>query len=177
MVETMADAVFLADLALIAVIDARRRVIPDGLSLGGLVFSLAVSAVLPHRHGAVTPMDGLAASLAGAGLGLAVGLILRWSGTLLLRRRLDAVRRHDPTVDAALGMGDVKLLAFIGAFLGWSGVLPVLLVACVLGAAVGVVYRIVSGRSVLPFGPFLCVGGAAWHVGVFPASLFAGLTG
>ncbi len=177
MVDTIAGAVFLVDLALIAVVDARHRVIPNALSLGGLIASLAASAVLPHLHGAVTPLDGLAASLAGAALGLAVGLLLRWSGTLLFRRRLDTVRRSDPTVDAALGLGDVKLLAFLGAFLGWGGVLPSLLVACVLGAVVGGILKLAAGRSIAPFGPFLCAGGAAWHVGIFPAYLFAGLTG
>lgn len=68
----------------------------------------------------------------------------------------------------AMGLGDVKLMAAIGAFLGWKATLFTLLLSSMVGAAVGLTL-IVSGRrqwsSRLPYGPYLAVGAAAWIFG------------
>lgn len=61
----------------------------------------------------------------------------------------------------AMGFGDVKLAAPLGAFLGWDGFLVGLLFAVVLGAVVGVVQRLLGGSRFVPFGPFLIVGAFA----------------
>ena len=59
----------------------------------------------------------------------------------------------------AMGFGDVKLMAMIGAFVGWHGSLLALFLGCVLGAIVGVVLALRSGLSArIPFGPYLAMG-------------------
>jgi leader peptidase (prepilin peptidase)/N-methyltransferase len=61
-----------------------------------------------------------------------------------------------------MGFGDFKLLAALGAWLGWQAILPIVLMASVLGAVVGLVMKATGslreGRFV-PFGPFLAGGG------------------
>lgn len=63
----------------------------------------------------------------------------------------------------AMGFGDVKLAAVLGALLGVPGFLVGLLLAVVLGAVVGVTQRLLGGSRFVPFGPFLVLGGLlAW---------------
>ena len=60
-----------------------------------------------------------------------------------------------------MGGGDIKLLAMIGAFLGWQGVLLTLLLASFIGSIVGVVWMVARGadsKLAIPFGPFLALG-------------------
>jgi leader peptidase (prepilin peptidase)/N-methyltransferase len=68
-----------------------------------------------------------------------------------------------------MGLGDVKMLAMIGAFLGWRGTLVALFFASFAGALTGLALIVIGGagmRSKLPFGSFLALGGIA--------TLFAG---
>jgi leader peptidase (prepilin peptidase)/N-methyltransferase len=58
-------------------------------------------------------------------------------------------------------MGDVKLLAMIGAFLGWQAVLPVVFIGSVVGTAIGIPFMLLKGgdgKFAIPFGPFLSLG-------------------
>jgi leader peptidase (prepilin peptidase)/N-methyltransferase len=60
-----------------------------------------------------------------------------------------------------MGMGDVKLLAMLGAFLGWQAVLPVIFFASLIGSLVGVplmILRRADSKLAIPFGPFLALG-------------------
>ena len=121
-------AALLAVLVPAAVIDARRRVIPNTLTSAGAVAGLALLTLL-----APAALPTHAAAAAGAG-----GFFL---AAALLR-------------PGELGMGDVKLAAVLGLYLGAS-VVPALLVALLAATAVGVAGR----RSTLPLGPFLALGG------------------
>ena len=123
-------AALLAVLVPAAVIDARRRVIPNTLTAAGAVAGVALLTLLEP---AALPTH--AAAAAGAG-----GFFL---AAALLR-------------PGELGMGDVKLAAVLGLYLGGS-VVPALLVALLAASAVGVAGR----RSTLPLGPFLALGGVA----------------
>ena len=65
----------------------------------------------------------------------------------------------------AMGFGDVKFIAMIGAFLGWQAVLLTVFVASVLGAVLGLTQKIIlrdSWLQPLPFGPYLAVGAFVW---------------
>ena len=64
-----------------------------------------------------------------------------------------------------MGGGDIKLLAMIGAFLGWKGVIVTLLLGSFLGATTGVIFMVFAGKGSkfpIPFGPFLAAGALSY---------------
>jgi leader peptidase (prepilin peptidase)/N-methyltransferase len=141
-------AAFLAALIVITFIDLDHQIIPDVISLPGIVIGLACAAA------------GVGPTLTASIIGLLLG------GGFLYAV---AVGYELLTGREGMGGGDIKLLAMIGTFLGWSGVLTTLLVGSFSGALAGgalILLRRGDGRSPIPFGPFLA-GGATF-------ALFAG---
>ena len=142
--------------------DLERFVLPDQATLGGLAAGIVFSAVVPLRAGlshailatAGWEVPGWGASLLESCLsaGLFAGLLYAVGEVYV---RLRGVQ--------GLGFGDVKLAAMIGAFLGSSGTLLVLLAACLSGSAVGILL-LAAGRaerdSPLPLGSFLSASAA-----------------
>jgi leader peptidase (prepilin peptidase)/N-methyltransferase len=154
---------FTAALLLITFIDIDHRFIPDEVDLPGIVIGLAV-AFFP---GAPSPIDALAGALLGGGILWAVA----WG-------------YERSTGIEGMGFGDVKLLAMIGAFLGWQAIPAVLVIASVAGSLVGIGAMVARGgsragrrvarrfgigalpafaqraarRTEIPFGPFLALG-------------------
>ena len=112
--------------------------LPDVITLPGTVAGILI---------AVFVMPGFVASVAGAALGAGVLLFVRWGWKRL--RGVDG-----------MGLGDVKMLAMIGAFLGWRQVRVVLFLASLSGAVIGLALAATGRRSMqtrLPFGTFLAV--------------------
>lgn len=112
--------------------------LPNVITLPGIVIGIAFSVFTPL---------GIVSSLIGAALGAGILLAVRWSWRKL--RGVDA-----------MGLGDVKMLAMIGAFLGWQQVWVVLFFASLTGAIAGVLLTMRQGRSMqtrLPFGTFLAL--------------------
>ena len=112
--------------------------LPDVITLPGTVAGILI---------AVFVMPGFVASVAGAALGAGVLLFVRWGWKRL--RGVDG-----------MGLGDVKMLAMIGAFLGWRQVGVVLFLASLSGAVIGLALAATGRRSMqtrLPFGTFLAV--------------------
>ncbi len=153
-------------LLLITFIDLDTYLIPDVLSVGGLVLGLAAAALFSHVHWA----DALGGALLGGALFFAVA----WG--------YQRLRRQD-----GLGGGDIKLLAMIGAFIGWKGVLFTVFFSSVIGAAVGVAVMVRSRQGFaarIPFGPFLSLGAityvfwgeklTAWYLGAMGMEGFVG---
>jgi leader peptidase (prepilin peptidase)/N-methyltransferase len=146
--------VFLAALVAITVIDLRHQIIPDAITLPGVVAGI-VASVATDRISWIQSVVGI---LLGGGLFVAVILLSR----------------------GGMGGGDLKLGAMLGAFLGWQALLVALFVAVMLGG-VSAVALLVAGRvarkDAIPFGPFLAIGGAvalfwgdailAWYLGGF----------
>ncbi len=134
-----AGAVLLA----LALIDWDTTVLPDALTLP-LLWGGLIAAALGWLPGLT-----LTQSLTGA----AVGYLSLWSVYWLFKLT---------TGKEGMGYGDFKLLAALGAWLGWQAILPIVLMASVIGALVGLVMKATGslreGRFV-PFGPFL-IGGA-----------------
>ncbi len=134
-----------AALLILTMIDWDTTVLPDAITLPLLWAGLAAAALgwLP----AVT----LKASIWGA----VAGYLSLWSVYWLFKLA---------TGKEGMGFGDFKLLAALGAWLSWQAILPIVLFASVLGAAVGIVMKLKGslreGRFV-PFGPFLAGGGVA----------------
>jgi leader peptidase (prepilin peptidase) / N-methyltransferase len=149
---------FACAMIVLFVIDLQHRILPNRITIPGIVAGFVFSLFAE---------PGWIASL----LGIAVG-----GGVLLAVAEVYYRIRHEE----GLGMGDVKMLAMIGAFLGWKLVLLTLLLASFLGSLVGVAILIVRRESLkyaLPFGTFLAaaalvaaVGGdelIAWYLGFY----------
>jgi leader peptidase (prepilin peptidase)/N-methyltransferase len=131
-----------ACLALLA-IDAEFRILPDRITLTGIVVGLALSFFSRAR----TPLSAVVGAVLGAG------------GLWLLAFVWEKARKVE-----GMGMGDVKMLGMIGALLGASGVVVSVLLASVAGSLVGlalVAARRGSLKTALPFGVFLALGAVA----------------
>ena len=129
-------------------LDVQR--LPNVITLPGIAIGLGFSLVA-----APGPLDSLLGAALGAGL---LGLV-RWAW-------------FRATGVEGMGLGDVKMLAMIGAFVGWQQVWVTLFLASVVGAVVGVALTATGARSLqakLPFGTFLAV--AAYVASVAGASL------
>ena len=135
----LARLLFACAMIVLFAIDLRHRILPNVITLPGVVAGLAFSLFLPPGW-----FSSLAGLLAGGGVLWAIG------EAYYRLRGIDG-----------LGMGDVKMLAMIGAFLGWQLMLLTLVLASFAGSLVGI-GLIVLGRggmkAALPFGTFLAVG-------------------
>jgi leader peptidase (prepilin peptidase)/N-methyltransferase len=140
---------FIATLIVISFIDLDVRIVPDVISLPGivcgLVLSLAAYFFIGPGGGLVpSPLSSLSGIVAGGGFLLA---------TAWLYEKVTGIE--------GMGGGDIKLLAMIGAFLGWPSIPITLFIASLVGSGVGLILMMVTGagrRLALPFAPFLCSG-------------------
>jgi leader peptidase (prepilin peptidase)/N-methyltransferase len=127
-------------LLVLAFVDLDLRIIPDKVTLPGIVVGLVAAPLL----GVVGFWDSALGVLAGGGALYVIGVL----GELILKKE-------------SMGGGDVKLAAMLGAFLGWQLVLVGLFVAFFAGAVAGVavlVRKTSEWDSALPFGPFIALG-------------------
>lgn len=141
--------VFVAMLLALSLIDIRWKMIPDQFSIWAIPIGLAAAVALPNLRG-TAPFIGPTPTEALIGAVVGIGSLLLIIGSYWLVRRQEG-----------MGMGDVKLLGMIGAFLGWQALAPVILMASVSGSLIGIALMIKQGRgfrSQLPFGPFLSLG-------------------
>jgi leader peptidase (prepilin peptidase)/N-methyltransferase len=238
-------ALFLAGLIVATFIDFEHFIIPDEITIGGMVAGFTASFLLPALHGQSLVSAALKQSLLGmaAGAGL-IYFILRMGKLLFGRQRValpantkiaftetavhlpdkvipyedlfyrqsDVVTLRARTVELvdrcykdvrlrlsptrleigeekldpeavphleavsteivlpreAMGLGDVKFMAAIGAFLGWQAVIFSLMVSSIIGSAVGVALIVLRKRawsSRLPYGPYIALASAIWIFG------------
>jgi leader peptidase (prepilin peptidase)/N-methyltransferase len=133
-----------AGLALLA-IDADFQILPDAITLPGIVVGLALSFFSLRR----TPLEA------------ALGAVLGAGGLYLLAFLYEKIAGQE-----GMGLGDVKMLGMIGALLGPIGVLATILAASVSGSIIGIALMLArgsDGKMRLPFGVFLALGSiAAW---------------
>lgn len=136
---TIVYLVFVAALVVITFIDLDHQIIPDVISLPGILIGFAGSFFIPW----LTWYDSIFGILLGGGSLLAVA----WIYEKLTGRE-------------GMGGGDIKLLAMFGAFLGWQAVFPVIFLASLAGTLVGVPLMLIQKgdtRLAIPFGPFLAL--------------------
>src|SRR6266576_865413 len=141
--------VFVAVMIVISFIDLDVRIVPDVISLPGIVLGLLLSLVgyfaIGNASGIVpSPLSSVIGILAGGGFLLA---------TAWIYEKITGVE--------GMGGGDIKLLAMIGAFLGWPSIPITLFFASLVGSVVGLACMMLTGagrRLALPFAPFLCSG-------------------
>ncbi len=145
-------------------IDVDTQLLPDSMTLPLVWAGLATSAFLPTNFQATLPV-----SLQDSLIGAMAGYLSLWSIYHLFKLL---------TGKEGMGYGDFKLLAAIGAFLGWRMLLPTVLGAAAVGAIIGIVIlRVKSkGRSVpIAFGPFLSASG--WIMLMWGRDLLEGYLG
>jgi leader peptidase (prepilin peptidase) / N-methyltransferase len=148
---------FLSALVVIAFIDLDHQIIPNVITMPGIPLGLLVGVVL----GDPPILDRVIGTLAGAGF---LYLVLFFGSALYGQE--------------AMGEGDLNLIALVGAFLGWRGVVVTILVGCLVGSAMGLALiglRRLRRREHIPFGPFLAFGATvalfwgervvAWYLG------------
>lgn len=141
--EFILAVIFVAVLIPIFVIDARHYIIPNVISITGLILGLGIVGFIAYQQGSI---DYLRIRLIGfvAG-GLALWLIA-FIGSAIMRK-------------TAMGGGDVKLMAIIGLFLGaWKELVMVIGISALTGAIIGTLLIVIWKRdreSPIPFGPFL----------------------
>ena len=133
---------FAASLVALFAIDLEHHLLPDVITLPGIVVGLVASVFLPP--GIVESLIGV---LIGGGVLWLIGeAYFRYSG------------------EEGMGGGDVKMLAMIGAFLGWKLVLVTLVLSSVAGSVIGLAIIAIkrgSMKHALPFGTFLALGALA----------------
>ena len=122
-------------------IDLRTRLLPDQLTLPLMWLGLVGS------------MDSLYMPAKQALIGAALGYVSLWAVWWLFKQL---------TGKEGMGFGDFKLLAALGAWCGWKGILPIVLLSSLVGAIIGSIWLAAKGRdraTPIPFGPYLAVAG------------------
>ena len=134
--------VFACAMIVLFAIDLEHHLLPDVITLPGIVAGLAASVALPPGI-----VDALLGILIGGGVLWAIGEVyFRVSG------------------QEGMGGGDVKMLAMIGAFLGWKLVLVTLVLSSVAGSLIGILVMALKRggmKYALPYGTFLALGALA----------------
>ena len=135
---------FICALVAITFIDLDQQIIPDVMSLPGIPIGLACSVLVSS----LTFRDSLIGILIGGGS----LFLLAWG------------YQHF-TGKEGMGGGDIKLLAMIGAFIGWKGVFFTILVSSATGSVIGLFLMMMAKKDLkfaVPFGPFLSIGAIAY---------------
>jgi len=237
--------VLLAGFVVATFIDFKHFIIPDEITIGGILVGFLCSTLLPHLHGQKLPIAGVLQSLLGIGVGAGLMYFILRAGKLafgrqklvlsgeskvtftdtamllpdkempyegLFYRKSDAIEFRASTVKLgerayqnvlvrlsptslqigdekyhpedvpqmevasteivlpreAMGLGDVKFMAAIGAFLGWQAVVFSLMASSLIGSLVGVgliATRRQKWSSRLPYGPFIALAATIWIFG------------
>jgi leader peptidase (prepilin peptidase)/N-methyltransferase len=139
-IQSLIYIILASALLIIAFIDLNEQIVPDEISLPGIVAGFILSFFVPYI------------SFINSALGVVVGggiiLIIGMAGSVIFKKE-------------AMGGGDVKLAAMIGAFLGWRYIVISLFLGFFLGALAGIILimlKIKSREDTVPFGPFIVLG-------------------
>ncbi|CAB1077915.1 Leader peptidase (Prepilin peptidase) (EC / N-methyltransferase (EC [Olavius algarvensis Delta 1 endosymbiont] len=142
--EALIYFIFIACLLVVTFIDLDHRIIPDVITLPGIPICFAASFLLP------------ALDFKAALLGILVGggslFMVAWVYSLITKKD-------------GMGGGDIKLLAMMGALLGWQGVVFTIFVSSLVGTLSGIALMLQSHKGMklaVPFGPFLAIGGLTY---------------
>jgi len=120
--------------------------LPNSLTQSGLVLGIVFQTLLGWQNNQSAIY--LFSAIASAVLGVWLFDLIRWGGSFALRQQ-------------AMGGGDAKLAAMIGAWLGWQALLVTAFLACAIGAAIGmtgIFLGKMGKKQAIPFGPFLALG-------------------
>src|SRR5680860_1649963 len=139
-VQTLIYILLSSALIIIAFIDLDEEIVPDVISVPGIVIGFIISFFVPY----ISFINSALGIVVGGGIILIIGL----AGSVIFKKE-------------AMGGGDVKLAAMIGAFLGWRYIIISLFLGFFLGALAGIILilsKIKKREDVIPFGPFIVLG-------------------
>jgi len=160
------DLVFVAAITALVFIDAEHMILPNAITYPGIVFALVARLAIPYLLGRphfddlemllIGPLAGIpiwAASLVGAFLGALIGGGSLW----LMGWTWEKLRGIE-----AMGLGDVKMMFMVGAYLGWRLTILNIFLGVLSGSVIGMALMMRQGRRnmqmLLPFGVFLGIG-------------------
>jgi leader peptidase (prepilin peptidase)/N-methyltransferase len=179
------DLIFVAAITALVFIDAEHMILPNAITYPGIAFSIVARLAIPLLTGTPHfddlpmllngPLAGMplwAASLIGAGLGALIGGGSLW----LMGWTWEKLRGIE-----AMGLGDVKMMFMVGAYLGWRLTILNIFLGVLSGSLIGIVLMLRQGKRdmqmLLPFGVFLGIGAVAallvgapiveWYAGQF----------
>ncbi len=136
----LSAVILLSALIVISFIDLKHQIIPDLISLPGILLGVVFSFLIPGFH--------WLSSVIGVLVGGIFFYLMAWGGQALFKKE-------------SLGGGDIKLAAMLGAFLGWQKLIVVLFLSSFLGALVGLILMLTlknfREKRIIPFGPFLAL--------------------
>ena len=143
-------------------VDLDHYILPDRVTIGGMILGLAISPLVPALHQTTVPLTALLRSLVGGAVGFGTLWLIATLGSLAFRKE-------------AMGFGDVKLMGAVGAFLGWKAVIFTVVGSSLLGSIVGIVLILLGKRQLqgrIPYGPFIAAAAIVW---IFWGPLLANL--
>ncbi len=135
-------------LIVITFVDLDFQIIPDRITLPGIVIGILTGSFLLPDPFMRTDALGFSTSLIGAAGGFGFYYLVAWLSLAILKKE-------------GMGGGDIKMMAMVGAFLGWKAVILTTFLGSLTGSIAGISMMVARGRekgSLLPFGPFLSIG-------------------
>ena len=133
-------------------VDFDHLILPDRVTLGGMVAGLVLSFAFPELQGRSERLPALIQSVGGLALGFGILWTVATVGRLVLKRE-------------AMGFGDVKLLGAVGACLGWQAVLFAVFVSSLSGTLLGFALIALGKKelqSKIPYGPHIALAAVLW---------------
>ncbi len=133
-------------------IDFEHYIIPNEITYGGILVGIAASLLYPPLQEVETIGASVLRSLIGGLTGGVTLLVIAFVGEKIFKKE-------------AMGMGDVKFIAAIGAFLGWKAALFAIFASSLIGGVVGLMLVVTSRKgwgSRIPYGPYIALGALLW---------------
>jgi leader peptidase (prepilin peptidase)/N-methyltransferase len=134
-------------------VDFQHRIIPDEISIGGMIAGIIFSALIPQLHDvALHGQSLIMIHLQSLGLSL-LGVLVGGGSIYLMGMLGDFLFKKE-----SMGGGDVKLMAMVGAFMGWKMAILAFFIAPFFGAVYGIIEKIRTKDTAIAYGPFLVLG-------------------
>ncbi|NOX96909.1 MAG: prepilin peptidase [Nitrospirae bacterium] len=158
---------FISSLIIATFTDFDHLIIPDVVTYPTLILGLILSTVYPSMQRSIfhwstisaSSKEGFLSSLVGALLGglflYAIGIFGEMAINLFGKKEL---KKEVSNKGGVMGGGDIKLLAMIGAFLGWQLVALTIFLSALSGSIAGIILKFKKGESYIPYGPYLALG-------------------
>jgi leader peptidase (prepilin peptidase)/N-methyltransferase len=129
-------------LIVVTFIDLEFQIIPDRISIIGIFLGIILSILFPTLQGSFTWRNAFLNSVLGAVIGGGLIYLTGFLGQLAFKKE-------------SMGGGDVKLMAMLGAFLGWKMAILIFFLAPFFGAPIGIYMKFVKKQDIIPYGPYI----------------------